>query len=185
MSDKREQLEKIAADAVQTAGLGNLSFRTLAERGGVKSSSVHYYFRAKGDLAQALIESYSGEFRSELTRIGASRGSLRDKLERFVDIFETVLSDGKLCLCGAMAAEVTTLDESSQALLKRYFSDAEAWLSEVLGARTDELKTPLAPESFARVLMSGLEGAILIDRVDQSRERLTAMRELVRSATEQ
>ena len=30
-----------------------------------------------------------------------------------------------------------------------------------------------------------LEGAILIDRVDQSRERLTAMRELVRSATEQ
>jgi TetR/AcrR family transcriptional repressor of nem operon len=183
MSDKREQLEKIAADAVQTAGLGNLSFRTLAERGGVKSSSVHYYFRAKGDLAQALIENYSSEFRTELTRIGAARGSLRDKLDRFVDIFESVLGGGKLCLCGAMAAEVTTLDETSQSLLKRYFHEAESWLVEVLQARADELTTPLPPESFARILMSGLEGAILIDRVDRSRERLTAMRELVRSAT--
>jgi TetR/AcrR family transcriptional repressor of nem operon len=183
MSDKRRQLEALAADAVQTSGLGHLSFRTLAERGGVKSSSVHYYFRAKGDLAQALIENYSDQFMAELTRIGASKGALREKLEAFVDIFETVLGGNKLCLCGAMAAEVTTLDDASQALLKRYFRAAESWLTEILKAHGEALTASLPADDFARVLMSGLEGAILIDRVDRSRERLDAMRALVRSST--
>ncbi len=182
MSEKREQLEAIAAEAVQTSGLGNLSFRSLAERGGVKSSSVHYYFRAKGDLAQALIESYSDQFMAELARIGASRGALREKLDAFVDIFETVLGGNKLCLCGAMAAEVTTLDDASQALLKRYFRAAESWLTGILEAHAEELTTSLPVDVFARIMMSGLEGAILIDRVDRTRERLEAMRALVRSS---
>lgn len=183
MSDKRQQLEAIATEAVQTSGLASLSFRTLAERGGVKSSSVHYYFPAKDDLAQALIEGYAAEFQHELARIGAAKVSLRQKLERFVDIFGTVLSDGKLCLCGAMAAEVAALDGTSKALLKRYFHDAERWVEAILDAHAEEVTTPLAAQQLARILMSGLEGAILIDRVDQSHDRLDAMRELVRAST--
>lgn len=183
MSDKREELEAIATEAVQRSGLSSLSFRTLAEAGGVKSSSVHYYFPAKNDLARVLIEEYSARFQSELVRIAAGKDGLRQKLERFIGLFEEAMADGKFCLCGAMAAEVASLDDASRAVLKAYFRASEQWLEALLEAHTDEVETPIPRAQFARILMSGLEGAILIDRVDESRVRLAAMRELVRSAT--
>ena len=44
--------KKKAVTTVQKAGLSHLSFRTLASDAGIKSSSVHYYFPEKTDLAQ-------------------------------------------------------------------------------------------------------------------------------------
>ena len=44
MSSKREELAQVATELVQTGGMGALSFRLLADRVGVKSSSVHCYF---------------------------------------------------------------------------------------------------------------------------------------------
>jgi len=56
MTDKRTEIETAATEAVQRSGLNNVSFRTLADSVGVKSSSVHYYFAEKSDLANAIIE---------------------------------------------------------------------------------------------------------------------------------
>ena len=44
MSSKREELAQVATELVQLGGMGALSFRLLADRVGVKSSSVHCYF---------------------------------------------------------------------------------------------------------------------------------------------
>jgi len=54
--DKRQKLEEVAITAVQHGGLKSLSFRTLADEVGIKSSSVHYHFPEKSHLAKALIE---------------------------------------------------------------------------------------------------------------------------------
>jgi len=58
MTEKRENLQDLAQEHVRHYGLKGLSFRTLAEEAGIKSSSVHYYFPEKSDLATALIERY-------------------------------------------------------------------------------------------------------------------------------
>ncbi len=39
----------------------------------------------------------------------------------------------------------------------------------------------LKPQQLAKVIMSGLEGAILMDRVDGGLERLRAQKKLIRS----
>jgi len=59
MTDKRDHLQQLAQVHVQRGGLKGLSFRTLADEAGIKSSSVHYYFPEKADLAAALIERYA------------------------------------------------------------------------------------------------------------------------------
>ena len=107
MSDKRNELEQKAVNTVQQVGLGNLSFRTLADDAGIKSSSVHYYFPEKTDLANAIIRKYTEQFSEKLHNINQKQLPVTKSLESFIKIFEDVVKEDKLCLCGMMAAEVT------------------------------------------------------------------------------
>ena len=178
MSKKREELETAATAAVQESGIQNLSFRTLADEVGVKSSSVHYYFPEKNDLIEVLIKRYHDAFLDQLKSIDQRRLTPRGKLDAFLKIFEGVLADDKFCLCGMMAAEIKSLNETHKALLRVYFKDLEDWLIHVI--KQSEEPQDLRPRTLARVILSGLEGAILIDRVEGQQDRIKAQRELIR-----
>ena len=176
MSEKRIQLEQAATETVQRGGLRSLSFRTLADEVGIKSSSVHYHFPEKADLAGALIDRYSEEFQMQLAQIDASEAGAREKLLAFVAIFEDVVQADKFCLCGMMAAEVEALDDDNRSKLADYFDSTEAWLVQTLSTG----KCVMKPQVLAPIILSGLEGAILLDRVDGSQSRVKAQQELVR-----
>ena len=177
MADNRERLEQAALAAVQRGGIKGLSFRTLADDIGIKSSSVHYHFPEKSDLVRVLIERYSREFFSLLTDIEKKRWGLPRKLKAFIGIFEDVASDDKLCLCGMMAAEFEQLDTANRELLGRYFRNTEKWLSDLFEAHEDELKATISPQVLAKSLLSGLEGALLVDRVVGNNQRIRAQKE--------
>lgn len=181
MTDKRSELELLARDKVQRGGLRSLSFRTLAEEVGVKSSSVHYYFPEKDDLTAALIRKYSNEFMDRLEMVSASGDALRGKLNSFVDIFEQAARNDKLCLCGMLAAELSALDEGCRTLLRAFFDRSEEWLVRVLNEHKAEVASPLPPARLAAVMMSGLEGALLLDRVQGEGVHLEAQRQLIAS----
>ena len=181
MSDKRSELEALAADLVQRSGLRELSFRQLADLAGIKSSSVHYYFPEKGDLTAVLISSYSAAFAQQLQALTHSQTSLHGKLMAFVDLFEAAARDNKFCLCGMLAAELAALDERSRSLLEGFFQHSEDWLTDLLSQHPGELGSPLAPRQLAAVFMSGLEGALLLDRVQANGQHLQAQRQLIAS----
>jgi len=169
MTDKRTEIETAATEAVQRSGLNNVSFRTLADSVGVKSSSVHYYFAEKSDLANAIIERYADEFSARL--------SIHAKLDAFVKLFQNVVVEDKFCLCGMMAAEIDSLSDENRQQLARYFKSTEDWLIQTLkDAQIDSMK----PQTLARLILSGLEGAILIDRVTGGTDRIKAQRTLIR-----
>lgn len=178
---RRDRLELAAQDAVQQGGLGSLSFRTLAGDIGIKSSSVHYHFPEKADLARALIERYRRDFAASVVEVTAGSGTLREKLSGFIGIFDAVAKDDRMCLCGMMAAEVDQLNDANKALLGRYFKDTERTLTELFTAHRDELANALPPRTLARLLLAGLEGALLLDRATGGRERLRAQRTLALS----
>jgi len=179
MPDNRQKLEEAALNAVQRGGLKALSFRTLADEVGIKSSSVHYHFPEKSDLAKALIERYSIEFFAALREIESTKWGLRRKLRVFIDIFDQVAEQDKLCLCGMMASEVEQLDEGNRTLLNNYFLDTENWLVKLFTDHQDELLSELSSRTLARTILSGLEGALLLDRVVGDKQRLKAQRELI------
>jgi TetR/AcrR family transcriptional repressor of nem operon len=181
MKGNREKLEDNALNAVQIGGLKSLSFRTMAKEIGIKSSSVHYHFPDKSDLARALIERYSEEFFHALKDIGNKRWKLRRKIKAFIEIFESVAEQKKLCLCGMLAAELEQLDQSNRALLAEYFIGTEKWITNLLDEHRDEVKTDISSTVLARSMLSGLEGALLLDRVLDEKQRLKAQKELFMS----
>lgn len=181
MANKRTELQTLAQAIVQRSGLRELSFRQLAEQTGVKSSSVHYYFPEKHDLTAVLIANYSEAFAQRLAAIADRPVTLKRKLSTFVDLFEEAAQDDKLCLCGMLAAEMSSLDEHCRSLLSGFFKQAEAWLAQILKQHKGELLNPLPPSRLAAVMMSGLEGALLLDRVHGAGDHLQAQRQLINS----
>ena len=181
MSDKRQQLKVAATQAVQRTGLSNLSFRTLAEQVGIKSSSVHYYFPEKAHLASAVIEHYRTEFKSQLDHITAESKSPLQRLLSFVDLFEQSLAEDKFCLCGMLAAEVDSLSKDNRAELDHYFLDVQQWLVDIIDSSAGGVgaRGNLSSETAARSLLSGLEGALLLDRLHGSANNLRAQKVLI------
>lgn len=172
MNDNRSRLLEIAEGSVQRTGLKALSFRTLADEVGIKSSSVHYHFPEKSDLARTLIEQYRDKLFAELNTIATSGGSLRTQFLAFVEMFGGIAHDNRVCLLCMMASEFAALNANNQALLANVFTNLENWLANLFDSRREELATELSPQQMARLVMSGLEGALLIDRVMHNTERL-------------
>jgi len=180
MSERRNEITTLATQAVQRSGLHSISFRQLADEIGIKSSSIHYHFPTKPDLAEALINEYTEHFSLTLQEIGSTNDSLLDQLDALVDVFESVTKEQNLCLCGMMATELTELDDNTRKALRKFFSVTESWLAASFGRYQSSLKTPLSAEQLAQVFVSSLEGAMLLDRADEDNRRLSAVRALAR-----
>lgn len=181
MSDKRKQLTNAATKAVQLGGLQSLSFRNLAESVGIKSSSVHYHFPEKSDLAKALLDEYRTEFFTRLAELASQRSGLKAKLTAVIGIFETLASNDRLCLCGMMAAEVEQLSSDNKLLLNEFFVDLEQWLVDLLSAYPDDISSTLPTRKLARAFISGLEGSLLLDRVGGGTRHVKAQKDLILS----
>lgn len=181
MSEKRSEIEQAATRAIKRGGLGSVSFRTLAEQVGVKSSSVHYHFKTKDDLAEAVIRSYTRAFEEALVSIDRGEVTLLGKLDAFNGLFADVVRQNDICLCGMMAAEVSSLGEEAQAALRQFFELSETWLEQVLTAHAEEIRSELTPAQLAAIFISGLEGATLVDRVANRDDHLAAFRALSRT----
>lgn len=181
MSDKREEIVNAALKAAQQNGLRSVSFRQLADQVGVKSASVHYHFPTKPDLAESMVRSYTQRFEARLAEIAQRKRTLLGKLDALIQIFAEVLEGDDLCLCGMMAAELTALDANTQFALKHFFKVTEDWLAREIEAHRDGIRIRLAPEELGRVILAGLEGAILLDRVERDRKRLDALKHMVRA----
>lgn len=180
MTKKRDHLQDIALEHVRRKGLKGLSFRTLAEEAGIKSSSVHYYFPEKSDLAEVLIERYGANMARELEAISAHESwSLRKKITAFIKIFEAVAKDDAVCLCGMLAAEYDNLNEKNCHQLNSFFADTEKWLVSQLNMHKDELNTEISSAQLSRAMLAGLEGALLIDRVAGNNQYFNAQKAII------
>ena len=81
-----------------------------------------------------------------------------------------------MCLCGILAAEYQTLPTSMREAVLRFFDDNETWLEGVLerGREEGSLAFTGAARDVARLLISGLEGAMLVARAWDDVDRFQA-----------
>ena len=72
-----------------------------------------------------------------------------------------------------LAAEAHEVDEN---LLRDFFTDIEAWIARVL--RTDEANplTPGQASAQSQLILTALEGAMLLDKAEGEPKRLPALR---------
>jgi TetR/AcrR family transcriptional regulator, transcriptional repressor for nem operon len=122
----------VAEQLAQTLGYNGFSYADVAAQLGVTKASLHYHFRSKAILRRGLIERYRAGFIEALDTIDRETGEPCKKLERYAALYEAVLRNERMCLCGMLASEYATLPEPMQAQLHLFFDANERWLTTVL-----------------------------------------------------
>jgi TetR/AcrR family transcriptional regulator, transcriptional repressor for nem operon len=164
--DPAQGILDVAEQLAQTRGYNGFSYADIAERLGVTKASLHYHFASKAELGRALIARYHVAFAKALDAIEQQERDPAERLRRYVALYDAVMSDDRMCLCGMLAAEYATLPRPMQEQLKLFFDANERWLTAVLeaGSRAGSFGFKEAPRERAQVLLGALEGAMLVAR---------------------
>ena len=70
---KADEILEVGQELIQTVGYDGFSYRDIADRVGIKSASIHYYYPAKTDLACAAARKYRVDFSAGVTEMAAGR----------------------------------------------------------------------------------------------------------------
>ena len=174
--DTAQRILDVAERLVQTQGFNGFSYADISAQLGITKASLHYHFATKAGLGSALITRYSAGFRRALDEIDVSVSDAREKLRRYADLYAEVLRQHRMCLCGMLAADYTTLPTAMRAGVKEFFDLNESWLARVVeeGHKHGVLRFRGPPLDSARLLLGSLEGAMLVARSYGDPERFAS-----------
>lgn len=160
------QVLDVAERLVQINGFNGFSYADIAAELSLTKAALHYHFNSKADLGEALITRYAERFAESLVVIDSDVVGAPAKLRAYVDLYAGVLRGHRMCLCGMLAAEYQTLPAPMRDAVVRFFDANETWLAWVLkaGVKDRTLSFAGAPEGTARMVISALEGAMLVAR---------------------
>jgi TetR/AcrR family transcriptional regulator, transcriptional repressor for nem operon len=156
----------VAERLVQVRGFNGFSYADIAAELQITKAALHYHFASKAALGEALIARYAGRFMGALASLGTGDGRASAKLDGYAGLYLQVLRNRSMCLCGMLAAEYQTLPQPMQDAVIRFFDQNESWLASVLeqGRADGSLQFADSARDTARMLVAGLEGAMLIAR---------------------
>ncbi len=156
-----------AEQLVQVRGFNAFSYAHIAAELGITKASLHYHFSGKAELGQALIARYAQRFALALEEIDSNAAtSAPAKLAAYAGLYAEAVRGQRMCLCGMLAAEYQTLPKQITNAVVAFFDHNEVWLARVLeeGRADDTLKFDGSSRDTARMIISGLEGAMLVAR---------------------
>lgn len=178
-TDTKTRILDSAERLFQTRGYNAISYADIANELGIKKASIHYYFPTKADLGSAVVERYAAMFERALNAARENFSlSARQKIEGYFDAYRAFAADPKMvCLCGALAGEFIALPEPVQKRASAFFLAHQVWLEHVLteGMATGEFRSTIKPDQFAKMIMNGLQGALLIKRATNDSSQLEAV----------
>lgn len=158
----------------QTRGFNAFSYKDIQQEVGIKTSSIHYYFPSKQDLAASMTDRYIQRFRLALGELASDHDNGLDQLKALSDLYGSVLNDGKFCMCGMLASDLLALPDAVNEQLNDFFTMVEQWISQaiILGQTQNLIKPGIDPGTGAAHFLSALEGGMLISRTQAGTDYL-------------
>ena len=117
-----------------------------------------------------MVQRYGERFAEALAAIDAAPAPAAQRLTAYCEVYRRVLLEGRMCLCGMLAADYHTLADPMRAAVTRFFVENEAWVGALLEAgRLDGSIVVREPAlEVARTVIASLEGAMLVARPFES-----------------
>lgn len=170
--DNRSKILNAAQHMLQTRGFNAFSYRDLAAEVNIKSSSVHYHFPTKEDLAVALLEKYSNAIQIRLATLNRGGTDPLVRIRNFLTWFEDIGSvDGRVCIAGMLASDFATLSTALQARVAETYEMIESWFTVQIELALEGQNDTKAPQ-MAMFVMSAVQGALFGARVFNQPNRI-------------
>ncbi len=164
--DTAARILDVAEQLIQVRGFNAFSYADIAAELDITKASLHYHYASKAQLGRALVDRYTQRFGELLAGIDARSADAPDQLRAYARLYSDVLRGRRMCLCGMLAAEYETLPGQIGDAVVEFFDLNEVWLTRVLqrGREEDSLQFAGSAKDTSRMLISGLEGAMLVAR---------------------
>lgn len=177
MSDRLETLLDAAENGIRLRGYHAVSFRELADELGIKSSSVHYYFRQKEDLGLALIDRYQSRFFAAVEVESGKAKNPEEQIRAFTRVYRKALVESdRICLCGMLGAESCGLPKPVSTAVAAFFERNINWLVSALPERLPVRER----RNKARHIVAMLQGAMMLaSALDDTRVFDSAVQDLL------
>ena len=165
-NDTADRLLEHAQTLIQSRGYNAFSYKDLATAIGIRTASIHYHYPSKGDLGAALMQRYHAELNVALARIERTAKTHEQRLKSFIKLYSETEKQHAICLCGSLAADRETLSPPLQEAVDRYLRRSEEWVTEQVrnGMSSGEFATRGNPRDLAAMLVSGLQGGLILAR---------------------
>lgn len=119
MSDMKAMIMDAAERRIRAGGFGGFSFREIAADVGIKSSSVHYHFPTKEDLAAAVVRRWADRTSENIDQ--ALQKDPNPVRVWTMALRGTAHSASHMCPCTVLGASSYDLPEQVAAEVKRFF----------------------------------------------------------------
>jgi TetR/AcrR family transcriptional regulator, transcriptional repressor for nem operon len=173
-SPVKEQILEVATRQMAVRGYHRTSLDDVLRESGTGKGNFYHYFRSKEDLGYAILDRLLERFETRTLAPIFGDGT-RDPIGQVEAYLGEILANQRArncvggCPLGNLATELADAHEGFRQRLAEGFERWRAYLAAAL-ARAQALGT-LAPEvdptALARFLVAGIEGAILLTRVQK------------------
>ena len=169
MSDVAAAIMDAAERRMRKGGFNGFSFREIAVDVGVKSSSVHYHFPTKENLAAAVIQRYTAQTADLIER---ELQKEPNPVKVWVKAFRgTLHSEDRMCPCAVLGASAMDLPLEVSAEVKKFFKMCHEKLVQE-GLSSDEASQLLATITGALVVANAVNDFATYDRATREFTRL-------------
>jgi len=178
--DTQDRILDVAERLLQVRGFNGFSYADIASELRIRNASIHHHFPTKADLGVRLLARYRESFAHSLETIERAGGDARRKLRQYARLYANVVREkNRMCLCGMLASDLGTLPRPMRTGVKGFFDDNEAWLGRVLeeGRKSGVLRFGGSARAHARLVLSSLEGAMLVARSYEDVSRFESVAE--------
>lgn len=161
-------------ELVHRRGFSATSVADIAEAAGAPKGSFYNHFKSKDDFGSAILERYFTEVRAALaeTLQSGRKPALKRIRDYFIRLRNYVGQDNyaRGCLIGNISGEVSAVSEATRKQLTRFIAEWTARLAACLaeGQRDGSVRTDLAADDLATLLLDAWQGALLRAKVVHS-----------------
>jgi len=164
----REQLIILASDLLIDNGYNAFSYKSISEKIGIKTSSIHYHFPIKTDLGVAVVQHHQQAMQQMVER--SKNANALNKLDKLFTYYGKLAQTHKVCIAGALASDVATLEENLRLALTRFSEEIIAFTMSIFEQGQFEKTIPDFPNNLskARNVVANLMALVQFHRIDKN-----------------
>ena len=168
--DTRTTIIQMGDSLIRERGYNAFSFGDISKKLDIKNASVHYHFPTKTALGIAVIREHLAGL-EELKRNTAHKGPL-EKLTTFLTIYSRAKSENKVCIVGALATDLYTVEPEIQHELKILTNNILKWITEILkeGKSKGVFHFNMDERAKALMIITNMLAAVQLTRLTTKRD---------------
>ena len=170
MSETRDAIIQLGDLFLRKKGYNAFSYADISKNLGIKNAAIHYHFPTKPDLVVSIVEDHIERF--EIFKREIQEKKVKDKITAFLNIYEKIQTEQKVCLVGALATDWDTIDENSKKKLQEMAAGIIQWLTSVLseGLKSKELSFQEPPKTKALLIITNMLAATQLARITGAKD---------------